>query len=80
MQYKGAGADENGAPYKVELNARQVVSSLEAPIDIPYGGTFVSKPGAPSFDVEGIVRVYVNGSGVPTGASALSVNASCPSF
>ena len=77
FQYKGAGADANGAPYKVELNGRQTVTSLEAPIDIAYEGRFVAKPGAPSFDVNGDVRIYVNGSGVPTGAIIQNWNLTC---
>lgn len=77
LQYKGAGADENGAPYKVELNGRETVASLEPPIDIAYGGTFVAKPGAPSFDVDGLVRIFVDGSGVPTGAIIQTWNLSC---
>ena len=81
MQYKGLGADEDGVTFKTELNARETqTGSFPGTFSIAYTGEFAGKPPAQNFSVDGMVDVYVDANGVPTGASITSLNATCLAF
>jgi len=68
FEFRGTGTDTAGGDYRVRFGGDASFAVLSSPFVFPFDGSFTGKKGAPSFDLSGLVQVFVDGAGVPTGA------------
>ena len=79
LRFVGSGKDAAGNPYHAVLIAKGQFTSESTMYDLPFHSMWSSSndaPSAPSFAVEGTVRVFAKG-GTATGSSITHFETSC---
>ena len=76
LRFSGAGEDQSGNEYRTLLIAEGEFKGESASYDIPYRSLWVGRHGAPSFSMDGTLRVFVDAS-VPQGDGILTYETKC---
>jgi hypothetical protein len=76
LKFVGYGKDDNGNPYRAVLIAHGQSDSASTMYDMQFHSMFVGIKGAPSFAVDGSIRVFAQGE-TATGSEITSFDTSC---
>ncbi len=76
LRFTGDTAEESAAEYRTILVAKGEFQSEAPSYDIPYRSLWVGRHGAPSFSMDGTLRVWVQ-AGVPQSDGILTFDTAC---
>jgi hypothetical protein len=76
MRFEGVGQDSNQTPYTATFYAHGQFDSVASSYDLPFRSVWAGQGNAPSFLMNGTVRVFV-AAGSPVGAGIVQVETSC---
>jgi hypothetical protein len=77
MNWQAQGSATNGADYRMSQSAFAKFDAVAATYDVPYHSVFIGKGKATNFTMDGIIKVYVDAAGFPTGAWIQSGSLNC---
>ena len=80
LRFKGEGTATNGDAYKLSFIANFNFDAVSTFYDLPFHAVYVGKGKAPNFSATGTVRVFVNGAGLPTGATITGFSSTCTQY
>lgn len=76
LRFTGDGEDQSGTEYRTILIAKGEFQSEASSYDIPYRSLWVGRHGAPSFSMDGTLRVWVQ-AGVPQADGIMTYETTC---
>ena len=76
LRFTGNGTDQSHNEYRTLLIAKGEFKNESDSYDIPYRSLWVGRHGAPSFSMDGMIRVFVQG-GVPQGDGIVTYETDC---
>jgi len=76
LRFVGTGEDQLGTPYRTVLTAKGQFKAAAVSYDIPYRSMWIGQKGAPSFSMNGTLRVWVD-SGVATADNIITYDTAC---
>jgi len=76
LRFVGTGEDQLGMPYRTVLIAKGQFKTAAASYDIPYRSMWIGQKGAPSFSMNGTLRVWVD-AGVAKADNIMTYDTAC---